>query len=138
MIMLVSLIKDEGRTELPTERKKRRAREEEGRVVNSVEINQTLVLGVTTVLIALLIGYLTHTLSQFFIDIINRIANADATMTMDGLPDIFIEIVLLIAKTAGIILLAALIIGVGVNLAQTYYKKIKTKFQKNSTNLVKF
>ena len=133
-LTLFASAEDEGRTELPTERKKRRAREEEGRVVNSVEINQTLVLGVTTVLIALLIGYLTNTLSQFFVDILNRISNADATMTMDGLPDIFIEIVLLIAKTAGIVLLTALIIGVGVNLAQTQFlfttKKLKPNFKR--------
>ena len=132
-LTLFASAEDEGRTELPTERKKRRAREEEGRVVNSVEINQTLVLGVTTVLIALLIGYLTNTLSQFFVDILNRISNADATMTMDGLPDIFIEIVL-IAKTAGIVLLTALIIGVGVNLAQTQFlfttKKLKPNFKR--------
>ena len=54
VLTLFASAEDEGRTELPTERKKRKAREEEGRVVNSVEINQTLVLAVTIAVIALL------------------------------------------------------------------------------------
>lgn len=48
---------DEGKTEEPTERKQRRAREEEGRVVVSQEISATLVLLVGVVIIALLAPY---------------------------------------------------------------------------------
>lgn len=125
---------DEGRTELPTERKKKKAREEEGRVVNSAEINQTLVLAVTVALIALLIGYLTQTVSQFFIYILMKLSNAEHNMNMKDLPDLFIEIVFLLAKTSGIILLVALFVGVGVNLAQTKFlfttKKLKPNFKK--------
>lgn len=130
VLTLFASPEDEGRTELPTERKKRRAREEEGRVVNSVEINQTLVLAITIGLISILAGYLTHTIGQFFMEIINKISDADNTMNINALPDIFLNIIFLITKTAGIILFAALIVGVGVNLAQTRFlfttKKIKT------------
>ena len=134
VLTLFASPEDEGRTELPTERKKRRAREEEGRVVNSVEINQTLVLAVTIGLIFILAGYLTHTIGQFFMEIINKISNADNTMNLNGLPDIFLSIIFLVAKTAGIILFAALIVGVGVNLAQTRFlftvKKLKPNFKR--------
>ena len=134
VLTLFASPEDEGRTELPTERKKRRAREEEGRVVNSVEINQTLVLAVTIGLIFILAGYLTHTIGQFFMEIINKISDADNTMNLNGLPDIFLNIIFLVAKTAGIILFAALIVGVGVNLAQTRFlftvKKLKPNFKR--------
>lgn len=110
VLTLFASPEDEGRTELPTERKKRRAREEEGRVVNSAEINQTLVLAVTIGLIFILAGYLTHTIGQFFIEIINKISDADNTMNLNVLPDIFLNIIILITKTAGIILFAALIV----------------------------
>ena len=134
VLTLFASPEDEGRTELPTERKKRRAREEEGRVVNSVEINQTLVLAVTIGLIFILAGYLTHTIGQFFMEIINKISDADNTMNLNGLPDIFLSIIVLVSKTAGIILFAALIVGVGVNLAQTRFlftvKKLKPNFKR--------
>ena len=134
VLTLFASPEDEGRTELPTERKKRRAREEEGRVVNSSEINQTLVLAVTIGLIFILAGYLTHTIGQFFMEIINKISNADNTMNLNGLPDIFLSIIFLVAKTAGIILFAALIVGVGINLAQTRFlftvKKLKPNFKR--------
>lgn len=134
VLTLFASPEDEGRTELPTERKKRRAREEEGRVVNSVEINQTLVLAITIGLISILAGYLTHTIGQFFMEIINKISDADNTMNINALPDIFLNIIFLITKTAGIILFAALIVGVGVNLAQTKFlftvKKLKPNFKR--------
>ena len=134
VLTLFASPEDEGRTELPTERKKRRAREEEVRVVNSVEINQTLVLAVTIGLIFILAGYLTHTIGQFFMEIINKISDADNTMNLNGLPDIFLSIIVLVSKTAGIILFAALIVGVGVNLAQTRFlftvKKLKPNFKR--------
>lgn len=134
VLTLFASPEDEGRTELPTERKKRRAREEEGRVVNSSEINQTLVLAVTLGLIFILAGYLTHTVGQFFMEIINKISDADNTMNLNSLPDIFLSIIFLVAKTAGIILFAALIVGVGVNLAQTRFlfttKKLKPNFKR--------
>ena len=134
VLTLFASPEDEGRTELPTERKKRRAREEEGRVVNSVEINQTLVLAVTIGLIFILAGYLTHTIGQFFMEIINKISDADNTMNLNALPDVFLNIIFLVAKTAGIILFAALIVGVGVNLAQTRFlftvKKLKPNFKR--------
>ena len=134
VLTLFASPEDEGRTELPTERKKRKAREEEGRVVNSVEINQTLVLAITIGLISILAGYLTHTIGQFFMEIINKISDADNTMNINALPDIFLNIIFLITKTAGIILFAALIVGVGVNLAQTKFlfttKKLKPNFKR--------
>ncbi|WP_028329745.1 flagellar biosynthesis protein FlhB [Brachyspira alvinipulli] len=134
ILTLFASPEDEGRTELPTERKKRKAREEEGRVVNSVEINQTLVLAVTIAVIALLTTYLTHTVSQFFIKILNKISAADTTMNMNAMPDMMLEIFELIAKTAGIVLAVALIVGVGVNLAQTKFlfttKKLKPNFKR--------
>lgn len=134
VLTLFASPEDEGRTELPTERKKRRAREEEGRVVNSVEINQTLVLAITIGLIFILAGYLTHTVGQFFMEIINKISDADNTMNLNAMPDIFLNIIFLVAKTAGIILFAALIVGVGINLAQTRFlftvKKLKPNFKR--------
>ena len=136
ILTLFASPEDEGRTELPTERKKRKAREEEGRVVNSVEINQTLVLAVTIAVIALLTTYLTDTVSKFFMTILNKISTADTAMNVLSLPDMFLEIVVLIAKTAGIVLAAALVVGVGINLAQTKFL-FTTKKLKNISYLVK-
>lgn len=134
VLTLFASPEDEGRTELPTERKKRKAREEEGRVVNSAEINQTLVLAVTIAVVALLTSYFTHTVSQFFITILNKISNADASINNSAFTDMFLEILMLIAKTAGIVMAVALIVGVSVNLAQTQFlfttKKLKPNFKK--------
>lgn len=134
VLTLFASPEDEGRTELPTERKKRKAREEEGRVVNSAEINQTLVLAVTIAVIALLTSYFTHTVGQFFISVMNKISNADATINNEAYTDMFVEIIFLLAKTAGIIMAVALVVGVGVNLAQTKFlfttKKLKPNFKR--------
>lgn len=134
VLTLFASPEDEGRTELPTERKKRKAREEEGRVVNSAEINQTLVLAVTIAVIALLTSYFTHTVGQFFISVMNKISNADATINNEAYTDIFVEIIFLLTKTAGIIMAVALVVGVGVNLAQTKFlfttKKLKPNFKR--------
>ncbi|WP_300364959.1 flagellar biosynthesis protein FlhB [Brachyspira sp.] len=134
VLTLFASPEDEGRTELPTERKKRKAREEEGRVINSAEINQTLVLAVTIAVIALLTTYFIHTVSQFFIAILNKISNADETINNLALPSMFLEIIVLVVKTAGIIMAVALIVGVGVNLAQTKFlfttKKLKPNFKR--------
>ena len=142
VLTLFASPEDEGRTELPTERKKRKAREEEGRVVNSVEINQTLVLAVTIAVISLLTTYLTHTIAQFFVSIINKISTADATINLESLPNLFLEILILVAKTAGIIMSVALIVGVGVNLAQTQFlfttKKLKPNFKKIAPSWANF
>ncbi|MBW5410026.1 flagellar biosynthesis protein FlhB [Brachyspira hampsonii] len=134
VLTLFASPEDEGRTELPTERKKRKAREEEGRVVNSAEINQTLVLAVSIAVIALLTTYFTHTVAQFFITIINKISNADASINNAAFTDMLLEIFALLAKTAGIIMAVALVVGVGVNLAQTQFlfttKKLKPNFKR--------
>ena len=134
VLTLFASPEDEGRTELPTERKKRKAREEEGRVVNSVEINQTLVLAVSIAVIALLTTYFSHTVSQFFITILNKISNADVSINNTAYTDMLLEIFVLLAKTAGIIMAVALVVGVGVNLAQTQFlfttKKLKPNFKR--------
>ncbi|ASJ22670.1 flagellar biosynthesis protein FlhB [Brachyspira hampsonii] len=134
VLTLFASPEDEGRTELPTERKKRKAREEEGRVVNSAEINQTLVLAVSIAVIALLTTYFTHTVAQFFISIMNKISNADASINNAAFTDMLLEIFALLAKTAGIIMAVALVVGVGVNLAQTQFlfttKKLKPNFKR--------
>ena len=133
-LTLFAAPEDEGRTELPTERKKRKAREEEGRVVNSAEINQTLVLAVSIAVIALLTTYFTHTVAQFFICVMNEISNADASINNAAYTDMLLEIFVLLAKTAGIIMAVALVVGVGVNLAQTQFlfttKKLKPNFKR--------
>ncbi|MEI0495580.1 flagellar biosynthesis protein FlhB [Brachyspira intermedia] len=134
VLTLFASPEDEGRTELPTERKKRKAREEEGRVVNSAEINQTLVLAVSIAVIALLTTYFTHTVAQFFISVMNKISNADASINNAAYTDMLLEIFVLLAKTAGIIMAVALVVGVGVNLAQTQFlfttKKLKPNFKR--------
>ncbi|ACN82846.1 flagellar biosynthesis protein FlhB [Brachyspira hyodysenteriae] len=134
VLTLFAAPEDEGRTELPTERKKRKAREEEGRVVNSAEINQTLVLAVSIAVIALLTTYFTHTVAQFFITVLNKISNADASINNTAYTDMLLEIFVLLAKTAGIIMAVALVVGVGVNLAQTQFlfttKKLKPNFKR--------
>lgn len=131
---LFASAEDEGRTELPTERKKRRAREEEGRVVNSVEINQTIVLATTIAVIAIMINYFTGTLQEYMRRTFSMISTADTSINIIDMPKIFINIVLLVAQTSGIALMVALIVGVGVNLAQTKFlfttKKLKLNFKR--------
>lgn len=125
---------DEGRTELPTERKKRRAREEEGRVINSAEINQTIVLALTIAVMALLVSHYSNTLQRFTIDMFGRISTAEATMEIVNMPSLFASVVILLGQTAGIVLIVALIVGLVANLAQTKFlftmKKLKVDFKK--------
>ncbi len=91
-------------------------------------------MAVTIAVVALLTSYFTHTVSQFFITILNKISNADASINNSAFTDMFLEILMLIAKTAGIVMAVALIVGVSVNLAQTQFlfttKKLKPNFKK--------
>lgn len=125
---------DEGRTEQPTDKKKRRAREEEGRVINSVEINQTLVLFSTISIIAILVGYFANILKTFMIKTFSMVSTADTSMSFLNLRSMFLDIVILMGETAGITLFVALIVGVGINLMQTKFlfstKKIKPNFKR--------
>ncbi len=125
---------DEGRTELPTEQKKRRAREDEGRVVNSNEINQTLVLAATVAVLALLMSYYAKLIQTYTKDIFSRISNADKTIDIINIPDLFLDALLLVTQISGIVLLVALIVGVSANLYQTKFlftmKKIKLDFKR--------
>lgn len=134
ILTLFASAEDEGRTELPTERKKRRAREEEGRVINSSEINQTIVLATTIAVIAIMIGYFTKVLSEYMVRTFSMMSQADTNINFINMPKLFINIVLLVGQTSGIALIVALIIGVGVNLAQTKFlftsKKLKINFKR--------
>lgn len=134
ILTLFASAEDEGRTELPTERKKRRAREEEGRVINSSEINQTIVLATTIAVIAIMIGYFTKILSEYMVRTFSMMSQADTNINFINMPKLFINIVLLVGQTSGIALIVALIIGVGVNLAQTKFlftsKKLKINFKR--------
>ena len=112
---------DEGRTELPTERKKRRAREEEGRVINSAEINQTVVLAITIAVMALLVSYYSITLQRFTIEMFGRISTAETTMEIVNMPSLFASVIMLLIQTAGIVLIVALVVGLAANLAQTKF-----------------
>ncbi len=125
---------DEGRTELPTERKKRRAREEEGRVINSAEINQTVVLAITIAVMALLVSYYSNTLQRFTIEMFGRISTAETSMEIVNMPSLFASVIMLLVQTAGIVLIVALVIGLAANLAQTKFlftmKKLKVDLKK--------
>lgn len=125
---------DEGRTEDATERKKQRAREEEGRVINSNEINQTLVLSASVAVIAIFSGFYASVLKNFMISTINLVSTADTTLTVTNMPKLILDILFVFIQVAGIVLVVALLVGLGSNLAQTKFlfttKKLKFNFKR--------
>ena len=58
---------DEGKTEEPTERRKKKAKEEEGRVFLTQEIPQSIVVFVVFSLVALMSGYYLNEFREYFI-----------------------------------------------------------------------
>ena len=112
---------DEGKTELPTERKKRRAREEEGRVVNSGEINQTVVLAIAISVISLFMLFYIDVLKRFMVQLFSMLSNTEDIGVVENIYQLSIDSLIVILKIAGPVFLAALFIGVASNVAQTQF-----------------
>ncbi len=112
---------DEGRTEQPTELKKRRAREEEGRVVNSQEINQAIVLAVSVAIIAVLMMFYVDTLRAYIIQTFSLMGNIERGISEENMGQLFINMIVVVFKIAGPLLLTAMLVGLAANLAQTKF-----------------
>ncbi|MEK6795605.1 MAG: flagellar biosynthesis protein FlhB [Spirochaetota bacterium] len=112
---------DEGRTEQPSDRKRRRAREEEGRVVNSIEINQTLSLGAGVAAIVLLLPYCITQVREYTVKTLSGIGKADAVITTQNYQSLFMDMGMVTFKVLGPLLIVPLIIGLLSNLAQTRF-----------------
>lgn len=125
---------DEGRTELPSERKKRRAREEEGRVVNSAEINQTIVLAVTLSMVALLAGFYVETLKRFAVETFSMMSAVEKSVSEENVWSFIVGVIVVMLKIIGPLLAAALFVGIASNVAQTKFlfttKNIKVDFKR--------
>lgn len=125
---------DEGRTEQPTELKKRRAREEEGRVVNSQEINQAIVLAISIAMIAVLMMFYVDTLRAYIIQTFSMMGNVERDMSPENVKQTGIDMLVVVCKITGPLLLTAMFIGLSANLAQTKFlfttKSIKVDFKK--------
>ncbi len=112
---------DEGRTEQPTELKKRRAREEEGRVVNSQEINQAIVLAVSVAITAVLMMFYVDTLRGYIIQTFSLMGNIERGITAENVSQLAINMMVVVFKISGPLLITALFVGLAANLAQTKF-----------------
>lgn len=125
---------DEGRTEQPSERKRRRAREEEGRVVNSIEINQTLSLGAALAAIVIFLPYAVALVREYTVKTLSELSKADAVLTPQNYMTIFMDFGMVTLKVLGPIVAVPLIVGLLSNLAQTRFlfttKNIKFDFKR--------
>ncbi|MBI4977309.1 MAG: flagellar biosynthesis protein FlhB [Spirochaetes bacterium] len=133
---------DEGRTEQPSERKKKRAREEEGRVVNSVEVNQTLVLAACIAIITLLLPYYVTIIKDYMLTTIGSLSKVDTNLSPHSFGTLFSGMGTIIFKMLLPIMVAAFVVAVLSNLAQTRFlfttKNIKIDFGRIAPNWKNF
>jgi len=109
---------DEGRTEEPTERKKREAREE-GRVAKSNELPQALVLLGTVITLYFVSGYMGLEFQNFLYQFWFRPEGVFATLDVTGTFELIWSITGIFLKCTVPLFVAALIFAVAGNVGQT-------------------
>lgn len=105
---------DDDKTEEPTAKKRSDARKK-GQVARSQELNAAFVLLIGFLTLRVLWEYIYGNIAQYTIYIYSHLAQS---VTIEGLMELFIGIMIVLAKTVLPIMLAILIIGLAVNLFQ--------------------
>ncbi len=115
-LQLFAKAEDEGRTEDPTEYKKRKARQDEGKVVKSQEIVSAIVLIGGFLVIWLMGNYIFDQFSNLFKDSYSNLS--DYTISGKSIFDSLLWLLIIVLKIAGPIFAVALIFAVLANVAQ--------------------
>lgn len=125
---------DEGKTEEATEHRKSKARKEDGKVVNSNEINQTAVLISGIIMIALLFPGFAKEMANFAADVFHRIGDASERFTAASLTSAFGEVLVLSLKFSVPVLGVAFLTALIANVSQAGFlftiKNIKPDLSK--------
>ena len=102
------------KTEEPTEKRRRDAREK-GQVARSQELNTAFVLLIGFLGLKIFWEYIYDNIAQYTIYIYTHLAQSTS---IENIRELFLGIMLLLAKTSLPIMLAIMIIGLGINLFQ--------------------
>lgn len=125
---------DEGKTEDASETKKRRAREEEGRVVNSQEVNQVVVLLVGLTISALTAPNFASKMRSYTTNVFEAVSTRGEIANIAQMQVILFSIVQITVSFVGPILVATFLTAIASNLAQTRFlftmANIKLDFSK--------
>ena len=104
----------EDKTEEPTEKRRKDAREK-GQVARSQELNAAFVLLMGFFCLRILWEYIYTNISEYTVYIYTHLAQSTS---IENIRELFIGIMLLLAKTSFPIMVAILIIGLGINIFQ--------------------
>ena len=105
---------DGDKTEEPTPKKRQDARKK-GQVARSQELNTAFVLLIGFLVLRVLWEYIYGNIAEYSIYIYSHLAQSTTT---EGITELFIGIMIVLAKTVLPVMLAILIIGLGINLFQ--------------------
>lgn len=104
----------EDKTEEPTEKRRRDAREK-GQVARSTELNTVFVLLAGFLMLRVLWEYIYTNIAEYTIYIYNHLSQGTS---IESIREIFLGIMILLAKTAFPIMIAILIMGLAINIYQ--------------------
>ncbi len=105
---------DDDKTEEPTEKRRKDAREK-GQVGKSQELNTAFVLLMGFFILRILWEYIYGNIAEFTVYIYS---NLPESTSIETIRELFIEIMILLAKTSFPIMISILIIGLAINLFQ--------------------
>ncbi len=105
---------DGDKTEEPTPKKRQDARKK-GQVARSQELNTAFVLLIGFLVLRVLWEYIYGNIAEYSIYIYSHLAQSTTT---EGITELFIGIMIVLAKTVLPVMLAIMIIGLGINLFQ--------------------
>ena len=105
---------DGEKTEEPTEKKRQDARKK-GQVARSQELNTAFVLLIGFLILRILWEYIYGNIAEYTIYLYGHLAQS---MSTEGISELFIGIMILLAKTVMPVMFAILIVGMGINIFQ--------------------
>jgi len=105
---------DGEKTEEPTEKKRQDARKK-GQVARSQELNTAFVLLIGFLILRVLWEYIYGNIAEYTIYLYGHLAQS---MSTEGISELFIGIMILLAKTVMPVMFAILIVGMGINIFQ--------------------
>ena len=122
---------DGEKTEEPTSKKRADARKK-GQVARSQELNTAFVLLIGFLIIRILWEYIYVNIAEYTIYLYSHISQSTST---EAITELFIGIMLLLAKTAMPVMLAILVVGLGINIFQVGLMVTTEKLEPKLENL---
>ena len=122
---------DGEKTEEPTSKKREDARKK-GQVARSQELNTAFVLLMGFLILRILWEYIYGNIAEYTIYLYSNISQSTST---EGITELFIGIMILLAKTIMPVMFAILIVGLGVNVFQVGLVVSTEKLEPKLSNL---